>query len=350
MKLMPARISWIDNMKAIGIVLVVLGHTKGIGNTAAQFIFSFHMPLFFFASGLLLKEEAVKNETAQFFVRQVYRLVVPYTFFWLVSYSYWIVSRHFLSQHGVTENAQFWLEPILGYFYGTGEFLFINPVLWFFSCLFVTSMLFHFIRKIAHNSVVVIVLVLSGICGVALSKLLGFRVPWNVDLALIAVLFYGTGHLLRPVLMSRQGIAKWRSEYAVIGMTVAAIAAVINGRVDMNNMVFGNILWFYIGAFAGIAGVLGISMLLPPSRLAQSVGRNTIVIFPLHVILFGVFAGIGMLFLELPREFKDQSAVWSALFAVAAILFSVPLAYFARQTAPWAIGESRVLDDVRMNT
>ena len=43
----PQRINWIDQVKGIGILLVVIGHMN-IPQELSKIIFSFHMPLFFF--------------------------------------------------------------------------------------------------------------------------------------------------------------------------------------------------------------------------------------------------------------------------------------------------------------
>ncbi|WP_043367549.1 acyltransferase family protein, partial [Cupriavidus sp. WS] len=59
-----SRDVWVDNAKGIGIILVVYGHvarglhSAGIWSDATSFsfldsaVYSFHMPLFFFLSGL----------------------------------------------------------------------------------------------------------------------------------------------------------------------------------------------------------------------------------------------------------------------------------------------------------
>ena len=44
------RILWIDIAKAIAILLMVIGHTS-IPHGLSNFIWAFHMPLFFMASG-----------------------------------------------------------------------------------------------------------------------------------------------------------------------------------------------------------------------------------------------------------------------------------------------------------
>ena len=41
------RVGWIDVAKGIAIVLVIIGHTVQFGGGTRNFIFSFHMPLFF---------------------------------------------------------------------------------------------------------------------------------------------------------------------------------------------------------------------------------------------------------------------------------------------------------------
>ena len=49
------RIAWIDAAKGIGILLVVLGHTFNIPVWLHNWIYSFHMPLFFLLAGLIIR-------------------------------------------------------------------------------------------------------------------------------------------------------------------------------------------------------------------------------------------------------------------------------------------------------
>ena len=52
------RYTWIDCIKGIGIFLVVLGHIYK-DNYIGQWIYSFHMPLFFMLSGYLMYTKSV---------------------------------------------------------------------------------------------------------------------------------------------------------------------------------------------------------------------------------------------------------------------------------------------------
>lgn len=85
-----SRINWVDYAKAIGILLVVYGHVaRGIKNSgikipidlyevADSVIYSFHMPLFFFLSGLFFLKSFSKSETKYFIFNKVDTIIYPY--------------------------------------------------------------------------------------------------------------------------------------------------------------------------------------------------------------------------------------------------------------------------------
>lgn len=52
---MNNRIEWIDMAKGYGVILVILGHF-GL-EKLGYWIYSFHMPLFFFLAGYVFKEK-----------------------------------------------------------------------------------------------------------------------------------------------------------------------------------------------------------------------------------------------------------------------------------------------------
>ena len=69
------RIDWIDYAKALGVFLVIMGHTYK-GYSFIGWIYSFHMPLFFFLSGTTLKIEQISCK--EFFKKRVKALLIPY--------------------------------------------------------------------------------------------------------------------------------------------------------------------------------------------------------------------------------------------------------------------------------
>ena len=87
---MQERNAWVDYAKAIGIILVVYGHVaRGVFNAGLpmdesnyilvdSIIYSFHMPLFFFLSGLFFYDSLVKRGKTGLIVNKVDTVVYPF--------------------------------------------------------------------------------------------------------------------------------------------------------------------------------------------------------------------------------------------------------------------------------
>lgn len=52
---MNNRLLYVDYMKAIAMILVIMGHVNFANEPVKAWIYSFHMPAFFFCTGLVLK-------------------------------------------------------------------------------------------------------------------------------------------------------------------------------------------------------------------------------------------------------------------------------------------------------
>ena len=74
---MEKRIGYIDIAKGLGIMIIVLAHNDlaGYHPTLHKFIYSFHIPLFFFLSGMFFRPERSFGET---FTRRFNSLMKPY--------------------------------------------------------------------------------------------------------------------------------------------------------------------------------------------------------------------------------------------------------------------------------
>ncbi len=90
------RIGWLDISKGIGIILVVYGHvvhdigidqattTGKILSASDLFIYSFHMPLFFFIAGCLLKKQIGKKSIYYILINKLSTLLYPYIIWSLI--------------------------------------------------------------------------------------------------------------------------------------------------------------------------------------------------------------------------------------------------------------------------
>ena len=136
---MEERYRELDLMKGIGILLVYLGHSFNLNGLEMNKIFiylyrtaySFHMPLFFFISGLF-SNTGKDLDLNKFYKGKLKRLLVPYIFINLIDF----ITRTLFPQ---LVNSKFeGIKEVI--FYGT-------KISWFVYTLFIIFMIFPFLDK-----------------------------------------------------------------------------------------------------------------------------------------------------------------------------------------------------------
>ena len=79
------RLEYLDMVKGLAIILVVLGHIEFISHPLRVWISSFHMPVFFIVSGILIR---YKNEADQpllpLIAKKARQILIPYFWFSLL--------------------------------------------------------------------------------------------------------------------------------------------------------------------------------------------------------------------------------------------------------------------------
>lgn len=330
------RIKWVDNAKAIAMVLVVWVHSSGTDESSLALMHSFLMPLFFFLAGCLAKERYYALPLKSFLKRNVMSLGIPYLSFWCVSYVYWLVRRTLL--HDAVDS-QSWLDPFAGLLYGSADTLYVNVVLWFFACLFSVALLFWFVLRLKNTAAIIIAVAAFGALGPFIPAVVGFPLPWCLDVAMSAVTFFALGHAFRRTLGND---LQTGTGVNLLAGGVLAVVLVVNAQrnagVDVATNVLGNPLWFYFNALVGISAVVFLSQLIPKNAVARLISENTIAIFPLHLIAFGFLTAAAMLLFGADKSFKEASLVWSLLYTVAAVAMCVFCGAVIRRCFPWALG------------
>lgn len=179
------RIAYVDILKGLLIILVVMGHIPGASQSLHQWIYWFHMPAFFMVSGFFIKENfSLKDEV----VGKFRRLLVPYLFFSLVLGT---VARdgNVLKQAagtliGANGNITLYTFP----------FYFLTVL--FFALVFIYAMKAKLKTTKSMAIGVAALYVLSHLIGSFIpDRLLGW-IPWNIDMAIFAVAFLFIGNVL----------------------------------------------------------------------------------------------------------------------------------------------------------
>ncbi|MDO8330192.1 MAG: acyltransferase family protein [Fluviicoccus sp.] len=326
---MEARLNYIDTAKAVGIFLVVLGHAHYVPEPLIVWIYSFHMPLFFFVSGYLMSNRKLSGDILSYVRQQANSLLLPYIIFFGISFVVWLLRVRITHEVSVSP-----LMALKGGLLAYGDVLVVNYPLWFFSCMFVVSLLFFCARKLSGIAFSALFLTIVGVMATFVFK--GVTSPWSLTNALVAVSFYAGGNWFRlkggPVeLLSKRQAFVW----LMVAVSLSVAVSLWNGRVDLNSMQFGqNPVYFFMGAYAGIASILLFSRIVYAGVLLQWVSRNTIIIFPLHAIFLGVLLFIQRRFLwhdDFSWQFGFFLALANSLIAIACCY---PASYFLSLAFP----------------
>ena len=165
------RIDEIDIAKAIGIICVLAGHRVPAG-VAHNFIYLFHMPLFFVLSGFLIKDEVL---TAKQMVLKDSKLYAAYLLYSAVFIVYQLVHKNIKS-------------AVWGI--GATLSLYGYPELWFLPCLWLAKVFVRFIIKQPRKSKQrIIVILLYSVC--SLVSLLLIQVEYfSIPMKLFRLVFW----------------------------------------------------------------------------------------------------------------------------------------------------------------
>jgi acyltransferase len=284
------RLEWPDNAKGIGIISVILAHTYLNYTWMGDFINSFHMPLFFFLSGYFFSID--KYGSFSLFLRhKASTLLKPYLIFALLSYLYFLTRYHFGDQSYFQELSVY--QQFFGIFYsaGTKEWMDFNVPLWFLTCLFIVEALFYWCRKLIRKTThIYFALILFSIIGYLDGFYNSYKLPWGIDVALTAVVFYGLGHLGKTycqALLAKPAAVRLLLSVLFLAVTVGFMHEKVNLNMKLHSYYYD----FYICAIAGIMGCLLVSSMIH-SRFIRFLGRNALIIMAVHMPLLNVAAKI----------------------------------------------------------
>jgi acyltransferase len=329
------RIEWIDVAKGIGIFLVVIGHTD-LPENYMIYIYSFHMPLFFFISGVLFSSNKFNNYT-EFIKRKAKSLLVPYLFFSVLTYLFWgIIGKN----HGADTSMEISIiKPLIGIFYSVGSdnWLLFNRPLWFLTCLFIVELTFFWFVKFGRKFLIIILFCFS-ILGYFLGSYSPIRLPWSLDIGITAIVFFGVGFLLKGKIHALLGKFKLIWMFLALGVNLATIK--LNEiRVDMNNLEYGNYFYFYLGAFSGIIFSIILAKFLSRIETFKFFGRNSLIILSLHVLALTLVKGVQVYIFNLPLVNTGNSLYWSVLHTFSAFIFLLPAILLINNYFPVIIGK-----------
>lgn len=235
-----------DVLKGIGIILMVVGHS-GTPKWIHDSIYSFHMPLFFIASGWFFNEWSLENKWV-YTQKKVKGLYLPYlkwSLIFLLLHNVFFFVGLLNSQYGFNGLVEKWyhLNDFVSHFTDicfkmTGYDNLIGTY-WFMRSLFVASLLACFLSwlfmRVTHQSTrhsIILSTLLCCLVGGAIS-IFCIRIPLVPQggyREMMATFFVGVGYMLNK----REA---WHSRHVLILSIVTLILCIIMHPAAMNGSV-----------------------------------------------------------------------------------------------------------------
>lgn len=334
-KLMDNRIVWVDYAKSIGIFLVVLAHTM-LYEPLQNWIYVFHMPLFFFLSGYLFSFK--RHSDLSSFVKLRFRnLIIPYISFNVITYLIWLlVLRHV--GHGSSIGISWW-EPITNALLGNGKQMVHDVPLWFLLCLFIVEISYYLFYHANKNKIIITIFFF--IIGGTIYAFCPIRLPFSLGTACVAMVFYSIGQF---ACNDNKIMKKKKTTLFLVSLILTIVIAHVNGRINMHVNYYGNYLLFFVGAIAGISIIIYICQWLSnlgKNRLIETISRNTITICGIHLTVFALVKGVMVYLLSIQPDALKDGIIGNAIFAMICFSLSLIIAVVIDRFFPFIIGRQR---------
>jgi len=219
-----AQSEWIDCIKGGGILLVAAAHIVLYDTLYRDIIHIFHMPLFFFVSGYLLKPDL---DSYGYFVKKLKHLVIPYCAFLILLGAPSLVKMSMIGEGGHQ------LLQLLAGGKGIGGTM---AVLWFITCLFFTQQLMNFLLARWGNVAVAIIVFIGLSISYVNLRYPDFWLPLNIHVVPAAMPYFFLGYLFqRMALKGEIVLLAWIGSFIAVAMVLLGIHV----EQDMKSNLYG---------------------------------------------------------------------------------------------------------------
>lgn len=292
---MKERNNSIDIARGIGIILLVLGHIVTGNSYLFNWIFSFHMPLFFFLSGMCVKEEKIHHARFLPYVNtRAKKRLLPY--FMIVTMGF-LVCMCIPSYRQVIFEDGIFLQLQHIFLRMSPRNLYVGQA-WFLASLFWTEIYFYLWyhtcgrKHILIQTAVMLLFLLIAYNLWHIQSLFPVtgRIYFQMDTAFAGAFCYILGFQIRryqcverietwgwlliiPFLLCNLYFGTWKNSY-----------------VNLCDLVFGNRYFYLISMCCGMAAILLIACYLSklPSatwRVIAWYGKNSLSLYAIHTFL-----------------------------------------------------------------
>lgn len=271
------HLPYLDAARGLGILLIILSHIWEDQRPVIVLMYSFHVPMFFLISGLLMAHtNVVSRSWKRILTSRIRGLVIPYFFYELV----------FLAIFGLRSGFDFSSQN--GSWYDSLLMKPLNVPVWFLIVLFAAELFVILILKTVRSKHVSALIFLAAFVLSFAGAGLGDRETSAVLFRILsAVGFLSLGYFSYEFLNGRT----YSVPVLIITAVLTCIPALWNGKVGIYKLTFGNPVIFTVCAVLGSFLIL---FLLKNFRIRalELLGQHTVAILGLHIIALRILQEI----------------------------------------------------------
>lgn len=273
---MQDRIKYLDVAKFIGIFCIYLGHFGDSSGNAYNFVFTFHVPLFFFLSGCA--ENLSSNiPWYKYIWKNIKNILIPCYLFAIISI---IIQSIYLNTHTLI------VPNFIDLLNGCIRNHFFAGSLWFLTCLFVLRIAFYFLRKLLKFKFLILLVCVIIYCIAQLvitpKPIVSPHLPYNIDSMCYYMIFYALGYCCFGAIkniLTLDSVTKKTICLVVGAVSFVYTVALFFGK-NLLYYLYSNTIALLINSVVGpvivILLILIVSKLLENVDLFVEIGKNTL--------------------------------------------------------------------------
>lgn len=348
-EMMEKRNRTIDVAKGFGIILVVMGHSVSF---LKDWIYLFHMPLFFFLSGYCYRNSYHQTWTDLFLLlkKRLQGLYLPFVKYGLL----FVLLHNFFYHIYVYSNPEVWTHNKMQYFYSWNDWVhailstlafarieqLLNPF-WFLPALFLATMGYAFflflgktIKKIPFFAEICVIALFSISCLIGIQENKVLRI---ITISSLAMIPFSLGRLYHQYMMKKIPL---RNPLVMAICLLGLFLGPHYGYLNMANFDFSSVPFFLIMSIMGIYIFLSVSCMFSESKKMIYIGQHTIEIMAWQYLSFKLIS-LFIIFFE-NRPIRDlgyatlnYGTAWDFLYAVCGVLIPLLLSELYKKSGIW---------------
>lgn len=267
----------IDIYKGIGIILMVLDHIA-VGYYFGYGIHSFHMPMFFFASGLLFKGKT-NIPILAYTKKKAKSLLIPYLLFGMVGAVLYTITN------GIDTDV---LSNLL--FYNTRKMPIVGAI-WFLTSFFISVIGYYIFTRLFYDKPIFLTII---ICLLGLAGTVGGLnfLPWGGAAAAVGIVFIYIGDCVRRTAIVLRTVKMCPIWVSMSLFAVSVLLTFKNEYVNMRLSNYGNVIIFWVTSVTAVISLYSIACHLSTFKAISEVvgwfGRNSLLILGSNQIFIAI--------------------------------------------------------------